>query len=152
MSKEIKKGSKGVIVTEDNDVCRLLQFCPDIEGWPTSWAGEEIDITPGREIVEFLKPFLLYLLTTKLSPKTLRRYRDHMWQLGGEVIGSLNDDPSLRRKPVEKVIFDLLEEEGGPLIWPQITEQQQDAFDASCRRLYRFLQTVIDKDKIILKN
>ena len=72
--------------------------------------------------------------------------------LGGEVIGSLNDDPSLRRKPVEKVIFDLLEEEGGPLIWPQITEQQQDAFDASCRKLYRFLQTVIDKDKIILKN
>lgn len=152
MSKEIKNGSKGVIVTEDNDACRLLQFCPDIEGWPTSWAGEEIDITPGREIVEFLKPFLLYLLTTKLAPKTLGRYRDPMWMLGGEVIGSLNDDPSLRRKPVEKVIFDLLEEEGGPLIWPQITEQQQDAFDASCRKLYRFLQTVIDKDKIILKN
>jgi len=83
LSKEIKKGSKGIIVTQDNDACRLLQFCPDIEGWPTSWAGEEIDITPGRDIVEFLKPFLLYLLTTKLSPKTLRRYRDHMWMLGG---------------------------------------------------------------------
>ena len=151
MSKEIKKGSKGGIVTEDNDACRLLQFCPDIEGWPTSWAGEEIDLTPGREIVEFLKPFLLYLLTTKLAPKTLRRYRDHMWMLGGEVILSLNDDPSLRRKPVEKVTFDLLGEEGSPLIWPQITEQQQDAFDASCRKLYRFLQTAIDKDKIILK-
>lgn len=150
MSKE-KKGSKGGIVTEDNDACRLLQLCPDIEGWPTSWAGEEIDITPGREIVEFLKPFLLYLLTTKLAPKTLRRYRDHIWMLGGEVILSLNDDPSLRRQPVEKVTFDLLEEEGGPLIWPQITEQQQDAFDASCRKLYRFLQAAIDKDKIILK-
>jgi len=152
MSKEIKKGSKGVIVTEDNDACRLLQFCPDIEDWPTSWAGEEIDITPGRDVVEFLKQFLLYLLTTKLAPKTLRRYRDHMWMLGGEVIRSLNDDPSLRRKPVEKVILDLLEEEGGPLIWPQITEQQQDAFDASCRKLYCFLQTAIGKDKIILKN
>lgn len=47
----------------------------------------------------------------------------------------------LRREPVEKVTFDLLEEEGGPLIWPKISEQQQDAFDASCRKFYRFLQT-----------
>jgi hypothetical protein len=148
MSKEIKKGSKAVIVTEDNDACRLLQFCPDIDSWPRSWAGEEIDITPGREIVEFLKPFLLYLLTTKLAPKTLRRHRDHMWMLGGEVIRSLNDDPALRRKPVEKVAFDLLEEEGGPLIWPQISEQQQVAFDASCKKCYRFLQATFDKDKI----
>lgn len=148
MSKEIKKGSKEVIVTEDNDACRLLQFCPDIEGWPESWAGEEVDIATGRKIVELLKPFLLYLLTTKLAPKTLRRHRDHMWMLGGEVIRSLNDDPSLRRKPVEKVTFDLLEEEGGPLICPQLTEQQQDAFDASCRKLYRFLQTALDNDQI----
>lgn len=148
MSKEIQRGSKEVIVTEDNVACRLLQFCPDIDGWTRSWADEEIDITPGRKIVEYLKPFLLYLLTTKLTPKTLRRHRDHMWMLGGEVIRRLNDDPSLRRKPVEKVTFDLLEEEGGPLIWPQITELQQNAFDASCRKLYRFLQAALDKDKI----
>lgn len=148
MSKEIQKGNKGVIVTEDNDACRLLQFCPDIDSWPKSWAGDEIDIAPGRKLVEFLKPFLLSLLTTKLAPKTLRRHRDHMWMLGGEVIRRLNDEPPLRRNPVEKVTFDLLEEEGGPLIWPQITEQQQDAFDASCRKLYRFLQTALDKGQI----
>lgn len=148
MSKETQKESKAAIVTEDNDACRLLQFCPDIEGWPKSWAGEETDIATGRKLVEFLKPFLLYLLTTKLAPKTLRRHRDHMWMLGGEVIRSLNDDPSLCRKPVGKVTFDLLEEEGGPLIWPKITGQQQDAFDASCRKLYRFLRAALDKDKI----
>jgi len=67
-----------------------------------------------------------------------------MWMLGGEVIHRLNDDPHLRLEPVEKVAFDLLEEEGGPLIWPQITEQQQDAFDASCRKLYRFLKEALD--------
>lgn len=145
MSNEIKKGSKGVIVTEDNDTCRLLQICPDIDGWPKSWAGNELDITTGRKLVEFLKPFLLYLLATKLAPKTLRRHRDHMWMLGGEVIRSLNDDPALRREPVEKVTFDLLEEEGGPLIWPKISEQQQNAFDASCRKLYRFLQMTFGK-------
>jgi hypothetical protein len=145
MSKEIKKGSKGRIITEDNDDCRLLQFCPDIEGWPRSWAGEEIDIETGHKIIEFLKPFLLYLLTTKLAPKTLHRHRDHMWMLGGEVIRRINEDPHLRRKPVAKVTFDLLEEDGGPLLWPQITEQQQNAFDASCRKLYHFLQAAFDK-------
>ena len=71
-----------------------------------------------------------------------------MWMLGGEVICRLNDEPPLRRKPVEKVTFDLLEEEGGPLIWPKITEQQQDAFDASCRKLYRFRQTALDNGQI----
>src|SRR4030067_2057766 len=112
MSKAIKKGSEAAIVTEDNDACRLRQLCPDIDGWPTSWAGEETDIAPGRKIVEYLKPFLLYLLTTKLAPQTLRRHRDHMWMLGGEVIRRLNDDPPLRRKSVEKVTFGLLLEEG----------------------------------------
>lgn len=147
MTEEIQGTGKEKIATEDSDTCGLLQFCPDIEDWPKSWAGEETDIATGRKIVGFLKPFLLYLLTTKLAPKTLRRHRDHMWMLGGEVIRRINDDPSLRRKPVEKVTFDLLEEEGGPLIWPQITEQEQNAFDASCRKLYRFLQTALDKGK-----
>ena len=151
MTKNIQRTSKGTIVTEYNDSCRLLEFCPDIEDWPKSWAGEEIDIATGRKIVEFIKPFLLYLLTKKLAPKTLCRHRDHMWMLGGEVITRLNYDPSLRRKPVEKVTFDLLEEEGGPLIWPQITEQQQNAFDASCRKLYRFLQTALDNSQIPTK-
>ena len=35
--------------------------------------------------------------------------------------------------------LDLIEEDGGPLIWPRITESAQNAFDATCRKLYRFL-------------
>ena len=49
--------------------------------------------------------------------------------------------------PVEKVAFELLEEDGGPLIWPRITEQEQNTFDASCRKLYRFLTTATDNDR-----
>ena len=45
----------------------------------------------------------------------------------------------LCKLPAEKLIFDLLEENGGPLIWPRITEQEQDNFDASCRKLYRLI-------------
>ena len=64
--------------------------------------------------------------------------------LGGEVIRRRQENPRLCRLPVEKVTFALLEEDGGPLIWPRITEQEQVAFDASCRKFYRFLTTAPD--------
>ena len=135
--------SKVAIVADKNAVYTLLQYCPDIDDWPKRWSYEERDIAPGRRIVEFFKPFLQHLLTKKLAASTLRRHRDHLWMLGGEVIRRRQEDPPLRNLPVEKVTFALLEEEGGPLIWPRITEQEQDAFDASCRKLYRFLTAAL---------
>lgn len=131
--------SKVEIVADNNAAHALLAYCPDIEDWPKIWSYEESDLAPGRSIVEFFKPFLLYLLAKKLAASTLRRHRDHLWMLGGEVIRRRQEDPLLCKLPVEKVTFDLLEEEGGPLIWPRITEQEQDTFDASCRKFYRFL-------------
>ncbi len=67
---------------------------------------------------------LLHLLAKKLAASTLRHHRDHLWMLGGEVIHRRQEEPDLRRQPVEKVTFALLEEDGGPLIWPRITEQE----------------------------
>ena len=40
---------------------------------------------------------------------------------------------------MKTAILQLTDDEGGPLIWPRITEQQQDSFDATCRKLYQFL-------------
>lgn len=132
------------IVADKDAACTLLQYCPDIEGWPKSWSYEEGDLAPGHRIVEFFKPFLLHLLAKKPAASTLRRHRDHLWMLGGEVIRRRQEDPHLCHQPVEKVTFALLEEDGGPLIWPRITEQEQDSFDASCRKFYRFLTIASD--------
>lgn len=132
----------GVAIVADEEAARaLLEYCPDIEVWPERWSYEKSDLVTGQRIVEFFKPFLLHLLTKKLAASTLRRHRDHLWMLGGEVIRRRQEDAHLRHLPVEKVTFALLEEDGGPLIWPRITEQEQDSFDASCRKLYRFLTT-----------
>jgi len=38
------------------------------------------------------------------------------------------------------VLRELIEEDGGPLMWPRITEADQDSVDAICRKLHRFLQ------------
>jgi hypothetical protein len=119
----------------------LKQYCPDLEDWPERWKFDDNDIAPGQAIVECFKPFLLSLLAKNLAVKTLRRDRDHLWLLGGELIRSRYDNPKLKKMPTHKAIGLLIEEDGGPLIWPRITETEQNAFDATCRKLYKYLNS-----------
>lgn len=144
MSGKNRKVGKVAIVAHGEAFPALLDYCPDIEDWPKRWAYEKSDLAPGRHIVEFFKPFLRHLLTKKLAVSTLRRHRDHLWMLGGEVIRRRQEDAHLRSLPVGKAVSALLEEDGGPLIWPQITEHEQDAFDATCRKFHRFHTTASD--------
>jgi len=92
-----------------------------------------------QRIVDAFKPFLRYLIRKGLAPRTLKRLRDHLWMLGGELIRRRHDDPDLKRQSMSELPSELIDEETGPLIWPRITESQQEAFDATCRKLYRFL-------------
>lgn len=119
----------------------LEQYCPDLENWPERWKFDEHDIAAGRAIVEFFKPFLQGLLETNLSIKTLHRHRDHLWLLGAELIRKRYDDPKLKRMLTHQAIGLLIEEDGGPLIWPRITETEQNSFDATCRKLYKYLNS-----------
>ena len=46
----------------------------------------------------------------------------------------------LRKRPIEKVVLAALDDEGGPLISHDASEDQQRSFDATCRKLYHFLK------------
>lgn len=118
----------------------LDRLCPDLAEWPLSWQIEEDDVAIGQCIIETLKPFLYDLLRQQLADRTLSRHRDHLWMLGGEVIRRRHEDPELCQQPAKTLLFNLIEENGGLLIWPRITESEQNSFDATCRKLYRFLQ------------
>jgi hypothetical protein len=48
-------------------------------------------------------------------------------------------DSSLRRRPVEQVVLDLIGDDGGPLRSHGQSEAEQRSFDATCRKLFRFL-------------
>mgnify|MGYP005819188445 CR=1 FL=1 len=128
-----------IIRAEAEEAAALDRLCPDLAEWPRSWQAEEGDIIVGQNIVELLKPFLHELLRQQLADKTLRRHRNHLWMLGAEIIRRHHDDLDLCKQPVKNLLFNLIEEEGGPLIWPRITESEQNSFDATCRKLYRFL-------------
>ena len=117
----------------------LAKLCPDLASWPQRWRYEESDLAAGERIVQCFTPFLIYLLGQGLAARTLQRHRDHLWMLGGEIIRCLHEEPDLKQKSIKTLVLQLTDGECGPLIWPRISEQQQDSFDATCRKLDQFL-------------
>jgi len=68
---------------------------------------------PSQDLVARFRPFLEDLVTSDLSSKTIRKQVDNLWALGGEIIRDLNENPSLRRKSIEQILDDRIDEEGG---------------------------------------
>jgi len=102
--------------------------------------GWEKDLPAGEQLVAAFRPFLEDLVASELSPRTIQRHVDNLWALGGEIIRDLNEDPSLRRKSIEQLLDDRIDEEGGPLVYALESEEPlQRALDSTCRKLYRFL-------------
>jgi hypothetical protein len=100
---------------------------------------EARDLAPGDQVVAVFRPFLHHLLGLKLSGKTLRKHRDNLWLLGGEIISDLHENPRLRKRPMAEVVLAAVDDEGGPLISQRSSEDQQRSLDATCRKLHRFL-------------
>jgi hypothetical protein len=115
----------------------LEHYCRDLNGWPRSWMGLEKDLPPGEQLLPLFRPFLEYLAASDLSPKTIQKHVDNMWMLGGEFIRDLHNDSSLRKRPVDSVLFRMIEY-GGPLLYHG-GEDQQRSFDSTCRKFRRFL-------------
>ena len=117
----------------------LEHYCRDLNGWPSSWMGLEKDLPPGEKLVACFRPFLEELVASDLSPKTIQKHVDNLWALGGEIIRDLHETPSLRRKSIERILDDRIDDEGGPLLYGMDSEEQQRSFDSTCKKLHRFL-------------
>ena len=110
----------------------------DLDNWPRSWMGLDKDLPPGEQLVACLRPFLEHLASSSLSPKTIRQHLDNLWLLGGEIIRDLNYDSSLRKMAADRLLRNVIHEDGGPLIHNG-SEEEQRSFDSTCRKLHRFL-------------
>jgi len=113
-------------------------YCRDLNGWPRSWMGSEKDLPPGEKLVASFRPFLEHLVASDLSPKTIQKHVDNLWVLGGEIIRDLNESSSLRKITEERLLSQVVSEDGGPLIHHGNSEDQQRSFDATCRKLHHF--------------
>lgn len=99
--------------------------------------GLEKDLPPGEQLLVLFRPFLEHLAASDLSPKTIQKHVDNIWALGGEFIRDLHSDSSLRKKPVEQTLLQMIEY-GGPLLYHG-GEDRQRSFASTCRKFRRFL-------------
>ncbi len=127
----VSRVSKPLVAADVSDHCR------DLDRWPRSWMGLEEDLPPREQILACLWPFIEHLASSTLSPKTIRRHVDNLWVLGGEIIRDLHYDPSFRKRAVDRLLRDVVHEDGGPLIYNG-SEEEQRSFDSTCRKLHRF--------------
>ena len=97
------------------------------------------DIPPGEKMVTCFHPFMEHLIGLDLSPKTIRKHIDNLWVLGGEIIRDLHETPSLRKRPIEDLVFDAVEGDG-LLPYHLDSEQQLHSFESTCRKFRRFLE------------
>ena len=100
--------------------------------------GLEKDLPPGEQLLACFRPFIEQLAASSLTLKTIRRHLDNLWLLGGELIRDLHHDPSLRKVSAERLLRNVIHEDGGPLVHNG-SEDEQRSFDSTCRKLHRFL-------------
>ncbi len=111
-----------------------------MDQWPKSWAGLEDDLRLGLGLVAPMRDFLSYLLDQGLSRKTLGRHLNSLWVIGAEIIRAVNDDDTLRNQPPDQLLLEAIEHGQAPLVYG-VTEADQRCFDATARKLLRFLTT-----------
>jgi hypothetical protein len=134
----VKRKTSTVNRTASPAPCDASLYCRDLEDWPRSWMGLEKDLPPGEALVVCFRPFIEHLANAGLSAKTIRQHVDNLWLLGGEIIRDLHYDPSLRKRTAERLLCEAVHQDGGPLVHNG-SEEQQRTFDATCRKLHRFL-------------
>lgn len=110
----------------------------EMDDWPRSWAGLPDDERIGAGLLIPMRAFLTQLADHGLVRSTLRRHSHGLWVIGGEIIRAVNDDDDLRAQPPEQLLLAAIEHGQAPYVY-SATEAEQRGFDATARKLLRFL-------------
>jgi len=119
----------------------LSHYVKDIDEWPESWMIDRPDLATGQAILSVLGPFIEHLVNQGLSRRTIKRHIDNLWALGGEIISKVNSDPAQREQSARILVMDAVDDEGGPLLSNASNPEDQNSFDTTCRKLYKFLKS-----------
>jgi hypothetical protein len=119
------------------DLAALLAL---MEPWPPSWAGSNADIPVGESLVAEMKPFVAHLCSLGLAPSTVRSHLDGCWVIGGEIIRDVVEQPQRRKLPPRHLLLASVALGQAPFV-AGASEEEQRSFDATARRLLRFLNS-----------
>gem|GEM_PF-179151 len=117
----------------------LKTLCPDFEEWPQRWSECDRDLPMGKALLDDMAPLIEHLIARGRADRTVKRHCTHLWLLGGEIIRDVNLSGEYQCDPHEHLIM-AIDCGEGPLCRHLDTEAEQEAFDATCRALYRFLR------------
>ena len=114
--------------------------------WPDSWMGFDEDLITGKKILLGFVPFIKSLAKEGLSKKTITNHMGNLWVLGSEIITAVHYDEDQRSLSAQELLLEYVEEEGGPLVhqWDPNDKTEMasiKSYDATCRKLYRYLTT-----------
>jgi hypothetical protein len=79
--------------------------------------GLDKDLPPGEALLACFRPFLAHPASSSLSRKTIRKHVDNSWVRGGEIIRDPHEDPSLRKVAADRLLGNVISEDGGPLLY-----------------------------------
>ncbi len=116
------------------------EICPDLPEWPKRWHGVKQDIPYGELLLETIRPFVVHLIYSGIKEKTIRVHLDNLWLLGGEIIREVNMSDDYNIPPEENLLRNI-DHGGGPYCRHINTDEHQRSFDATCRKLCKFLLT-----------
>lgn len=118
---------------------RIDKLWADFYEWPERWKEFDKDVPYGEGIIEIYKPFVEELLA-HYSKSTVNRHLNNLWLLGGELIRAINMDPEDRAKTPMELLLDNIDDTGGPSCRHLDTDEDFRAYDATCRKLFKFLR------------
>lgn len=122
-----------------------LAYSKDFYEWPDSWMGFDEDLTTGKYILDGFLPFVKFLIEQGFAKRTIKNHMDNLWLLGAEIIRGVHDDERQRNLPPKALLFEYVNEEGGPWVhqWDPNNSKDEgecNSYDATCRKLFRFLK------------
>jgi hypothetical protein len=115
------------------------EICPDFPEWPNRWSSVKKDIPYGQGVLDSMRAFLVDLISRGLTKRTIRTHLDNLWLLGGEIIRSVSMFDQYNIPPEENLRRNV-DEEGGPYCAHLLSESQQRSYDATCRKLHKYLE------------
>jgi hypothetical protein len=115
-------------------------IAPEFPSWPESWKYQDEDVPYGEALLEAMRPFVQDMIVQGLARKTIRRHMGYLWLLGGEIIRDLQIHAQYEDFVAEDALRDAVGSDGGPLCRHIHGDEDQRAFDITCRKLNMFLQ------------
>ena len=135
------QGALVIMAPQQNPTDLLNQYCKGIEDWPDSWAGSDLDIQIGKELIEEFKSLLLDRIQKNRAKSTIKIYAGYLWVLGGELIRQIHYDENNRKLSARQLILKYVSDDGGPS-WQHARDTlDHGRYDSVCRQMLKQIST-----------